>query len=73
MDSLLTAVVVVIAFFSLFFLAVSRITDAKIEINRKLCDEKIRYTKEKAKIEIETLEEKKKKNLFPSTSPPPQK
>ena len=70
MDVLLTCVIFVLALFVLIFAAISSIKDAKIEVNHKLCDEKIRYTKEKAKIEIETLEEKKKKGLLPSPSPP---
>lgn len=72
MDVLLTCVVCGLAFFVLLFTAIGRIADAKIEINHKLCDEKIRYTREKSRIEIETLEEKKRKRLFP-TNPPPQK
>ena len=69
MDVLLTCVICGLALVVLIFAAISNIKDAKVEVNHKLCDEKIRYTREKARIEIETLEEKKRKGLF-STNPP---
>ena len=63
-DVLLTTSILFFAltFFVLTF-GVMRIADAKEEINRKLCNEKIRYANEKKKIEIELLQEKKKIEL----------
>ena len=55
-----------------FTFGITRIVDAKKEINKNLCDEKIRFAKQKAEIEMKMLEEKKKKGLSPFSSPPPQ-
>ena len=52
-----------------FFIGIGKIADEKIRINRHLCDEKIRYTKEKTKIWLDA--EKKKKDLGITNSPPP--
>jgi len=61
---------IIIVALVLFFLTfgIMRIVDAKKEINRNLCDEKIRYAKEKAEIWLETevnLLKKKKELGFP--------
>lgn len=69
MSILVTCVICGLALFVLVFAAIARIVDAKVEINHKLCDEKIRYMEEKARIEIEALEAKKKKGLFPLSLP----
>jgi len=61
---------IIIVALVLFFLTfgIMRIVDAKKEINRNLCDEKIRYAKKKAEIWLETeinLLKKKKELGFP--------
>ena len=53
------------------FVTVPLVRDAKIDINRNICRDKIRYAEEKAKIEIRALEEKKRKGLYPFSTPPP--
>jgi hypothetical protein len=52
-----------------FFIGIGKIADEKIRINRHLCDEKIRYTREKTKIWLDA--EKEKKELGITNSPPP--
>jgi len=73
MDSVL---IIVLFLFSMLlfitFVTIPVVRDVKVEINKKLCDEKIRYTKQKTDIEMKALEEKKKKGIYPF-SPPPQK
>lgn len=59
--------VVLVIFFFIF--GVDKIIDAKKEVNKKLCDEKIRYAEKKAEIwlktEIKLLEKKKDLGLPP--------
>ena len=66
----LMSIFIIIVALVLFFLTfgIMRIVDAKKEINRNLCDEKIRYAKKKAEIWLETeinLLKKKKELGFP--------
>lgn len=59
-------VFVLVLFF--FFFGVERIVDAKKEINKDLCDQKVNYAKRKAEIWLETeiqLLKKKKELGFP--------
>jgi hypothetical protein len=69
MDSVLITIlgIALILVFA-FFIGIGKIADEKIRINRHLCDEKIRYTKEKTKIWLDAEKEKKDLGIF--TSPP---
>lgn len=69
MAELATCLTTIVALLVIFaFLSINKIKEAKIEINKKLCDEKIRYAREKSKIWLEA--EKKKKELGITSSPP---
>lgn len=66
----ISIIIVALVFFVLTF-GVMRIVDAKKEINKNLCDEKIRYARKKAEIWLETeinLLKKKKELGFPPGS-----
>jgi hypothetical protein len=70
----LTSTWIAVALIIMFgYFSIDKIKDAKIEINKKLADEKIRYTREKAKIQLESeikLLEKKKELGIHGSSPP---
>ncbi len=70
----LTSTWIAVALIIMFgYFSIDKIKDAKIEINKKLADEKIRYTKEKNKIQLESeikLLEKKKDLGIHGSSPP---